>query len=177
MVGLVWGLCGVGLLMSSSEVGAQGREGLLGGIAVLCGSIAWAAGSIYTKKAPLPRSPLLATAMQMMAGGLVLAFMATLAGEGAQLHLSAFSMKSVLALVYLIVFGALIAFTAYIWLLRVSTAARVSTHAYVNPAVAVLLGWLLAGEQLDVRAALAVLIILSAIVLVSVKGGDPRRPN
>ncbi len=177
MVGLVWGLCGVGLLMSSSEVGAQGREGLLGGIAVLCGSIAWAAGSIYTKKAPLPRSPLLATAMQMMAGGLVLAFMATLAGEGAQLHLSAFSMKSVLALVYLIVFGALIAFTAYIWLLRVSTAARVSTHAYVNPAVAVLLGWLLAGERLDVRAALAVLIILSAVVLVSVKGGDPRRPN
>jgi drug/metabolite transporter (DMT)-like permease len=82
-----------------------------------------------------------------------------------------------LALVYLIVFGALIAFTAYIWLLRVSTPARVSTYAYVNPAVAVLLGWLLANERLDARAALAVLIILSSVVLVSVKGGDARRPT
>ena len=78
---------------------------------------------------------------------------------------------------HLIVFGALIAFTAYIWLLRVSTPARVSTYAYINPAVAVLLGWLLASERLDARAAVAVLIILSAVALVSVRGGDPRRPS
>ena len=106
----------------------------------------------------------------------LLALVAAVTGEGGQLHLSAFSMKSILALVYLIVFGALIAFTAHIWLLRVSTPARVSTYAYVNPAVAVLLGWLLANEGLDARAALAVLIILSAVVLVSVKGGEARRP-
>ena len=106
----------------------------------------------------------------------LLALVAAVTGEGGQLHLSAFSMKSILALVYLIVFGALIAFTAHIWLLRVSTPARVSTCAYVNPAVAVLLGWLLANERLDARAALAVLIILSAVVLVSVKGGEARRP-
>jgi drug/metabolite transporter (DMT)-like permease len=105
----------------------------------------------------------------------LLALVAAVTGEGGQLHLSAFSMKSILALVYLIVFGALIAFTAHIWLLRVSTPARVSTYAYVNPAVAVLLGWLLANERLDARAALAVLIILSAVVLVSVKGGEARR--
>ncbi len=74
-------------------------------------------------------------------------------------------------------FGALIAFTAYIWLLGVSTAARVSTYAYVNPVVAVLLGWLLANERLDARAALAVVIILSAVALVSVKGGDVRRTS
>ena len=86
-------------------------------------------------------------------------------------------MKSMLALVYLVVFGALIAFTAYIWLLGVSTAARVSTYAYVNPVVAVLLGWLLANERLDARAALAVVIVLSAVALVSVKGGDARRPS
>ena len=115
--------------------------------------------------------------MQMMMGGLVLALLAVIAGEGGRLHLSEVSMKSGLALVYLIVFGALIAFTAYIWLLRVSTPARVSTYAYVNPAVAVLLGWLLAGERLDARAALAVLVILSAVALVSVKGGDARRPS
>jgi drug/metabolite transporter (DMT)-like permease len=103
--------------------------------------------------------------------------MAAIAGEGAQLHLSAFSVKSILALAYLIVFGALIAFTAYIWLLGVSTAARVSTYAYVNPAVAVFLGWLLANERLDARAGVAVLIILSAVALVSMKGGDARRAS
>jgi drug/metabolite transporter (DMT)-like permease len=177
LAGLVWGLCGVGLLMTSAEVDAGSRDGLLGGLAILGASISWAAGSIYARNAPLPRSPFLATAMQMIAGGLVLALMAVVAGEGGQLHLSAFSMKSILALVYLIVFGALIAFTAYIWLLRVSTPARVSTYAYVNPAVAVFLGWLLANEQLDARAGLAVLIILSAVVLVSVKGGEARRPT
>jgi drug/metabolite transporter (DMT)-like permease len=115
--------------------------------------------------------------MQMLVGGLVLSFMAAIAGEGAQLHLSAFSVKSILALAYLIVFGALIAFTAYIWLLGVSTAARVSTYAYVNPAVAVFLGWLLANERLDARAGVAVLIILSAVALVSMKGGDARRAS
>ena len=108
---------------------------------------------------------------------LVLSVIAALAGEGGQLQLSAFSTKSVLALGYLIVFGALVAFTAYIWLLGVSTPARVSTYAYVNPAVAVLLGWLLAGERLDVRAALAVLIILSAVALVSSKGGAARHAD
>ncbi len=177
VAGLVWGLCGVGLLLTSTEMGAQSREGLWGGIAVLGAAVSWAAGSIYARHASLPRSPFLATAMQMIVGGLVLALVAAIAGEGGQLHLSAFSMKSILALAYLIVFGALVAFTAYIWLLRVSTPARVSTYAYVNPAVAVLLGWLLANERLDARAALAVLIILSAVALVSMKGGDPRRPG
>ena len=86
MAGLVWGLCGVGLLMSSTEVGAQSREGLLGGLVVLGASVSWAAGSIYARKAPLPRSPFLATAMQMIMGGLVLALVAAIAGEGGQLH-------------------------------------------------------------------------------------------
>jgi drug/metabolite transporter (DMT)-like permease len=177
LAGLIWGLCGVGLLMSSTELGAQSREALLGGLVVLGASVSWAAGSIYARKARLPQSPFLSTAMQMIMGGLVLSLMAAIAGEGGQLQLSTFSTKSILALVYLIVFGALIAFTAYIWLLGVSTAARVSTYAYVNPAVAVLLGWLLASERLDARAALAVLIILSAVALVSVKGGDARRAS
>ncbi len=177
MVGLALGLFGVGLLMSSSEVGAGSREGLLGGLAVLGASVSWAAGSIYARKARLPRSPFLATAMQMIVGGLVLSLVATIAGEGGELNISEFSLKSILALAYLIVFGAFIAFTAYIWLLGVSTPARVSTYAYVNPAVAVLLGWLFAGERLDLRAALAVLIILSAVAVVSVQGRDPRRPG
>ncbi len=174
MAGLVWGLCGVGLLLSSAEVGAQGREGLLGGLVLLGASVSWAAGSIYARRAALPTSPFLATAMQMISGGLVLVLVAAIAGEGGRIQFSTFSMKSVLALAYLIVFGALIAFTAYIWLLGQTTPARASTYAYVNPAVAVLLGWLLADERLDVRAGVAVLVILSAVVLVSARGGDGR---
>ena len=172
LIGLLWGLFGVGLLVSSNQVGAESREGLLGGLAVCFASLSWAAGSIYSKGARLPDSPWLATGMQMLAGGFVLALMAAVAGEGARFHPSDFSLKSIVALVYLIVFGALIAFTAYIWLLRATTPARVSTYAYVNPAVAVILGWLLAEERLDARAALAMIIILSAVVVVTLTGGS-----
>jgi len=171
LIGLAWGLVGVGLLVSSNQVGAQSRDGLLGGLALCFASFSWAAGSIYSKGARLPDSPWLATGMQMLAGGVVLGILAMVAGEGTRFHPSDFSVKSILALVYLIVFGALIAFTAYIWLLGVTTAARISTYAYVNPAVAVLLGWLLAEEPLDGRAALAMIIILSAVVVVSLRGG------
>ena len=76
LAGLVWGLCGVGLLMSSTELGAQSREALLGGLVVLGASVSWAAGSIYARTARLPRSPFLSTAMQMIMGGLVLSLMA-----------------------------------------------------------------------------------------------------
>ncbi len=174
MAGLLWGLLGVGLLVSSDHVGAQSREGLVGGIALLGAALAWASGSIYARRARLPASPWLTTAMQMLTGGAVLAVMAVMAGEGGQLDPSSFSMKSVLALAYLILFGALIGFSAYIWLLRVTTPARATTYAYVNPAVAVLLGWLLAGEQLDLRAGVAMAMILSAVVVVSLKGGRTR---
>lgn len=112
--------------------------------------------------------------MEMLTGGAVLAVIAVVAGEGGHLDPSTFSLKSILALAYLIVFGALIAFTAYIWLLGVTTPARASTYAYVNPVVAVMLGWLLADERLDVRAALAVVVILSAVVVVTLHGGRSR---
>ena len=175
MVGLLWGLLGVGLLVSSDHVGAQSREGLVGGIALLGAALTWASGSIYAHRARLPASPWLTTAMQMLTGGAVLAVMAVMAGEGGQLDPSSFSMKSVLALAYLILFGTLLGFSAYIWfLLGVTTPARATTYAYVNPEVAVLLGWLLAGEQLDLRARLAMAMILSAVVVVSLRGGRTR---
>ena len=174
VAGLLWGLLGVGLLVTSDHVGAQSREGLVGGVALLLAALAWAAGSIYARRARLPASPWLTIAMQMLTGGAVLAVMAVVAGEGGQLDPAGFSMKSVLSLVYLILFGALIGFSAYIWLLGVTTPARATTYAYVNPAVAVLLGWLLADERLDLRAGLAMVMILSAVVVVSLKGGRAR---
>jgi len=170
-LGLVMGLVGVGLLVSSEQVGFGRREGLLGAMVIVLAALSWASGSIYSRYADLPRSLALASAMEMLVGGAVLGVVALASGEVADFGTRTVSLKSALALGYLIVFGALIGFSCYIWLLRVTTPARVSTYAYVNPAVAVLLGWLLADEHLDLRAALAVLIILSAVVVVTLKGG------
>ena len=173
LAGLLWGLVGVGVLVTSSHVGAQSREGLLGALALLVAAFAWASGSIYARRAQLPSSPWLTTSMQMLTGGVVLAVMAVMAGEVGQFDAATVSAKSVVSLVYLTLFGALVGYSAYIWLLKVTTPARVTTYAYVNPAVAVLLGWLLADERLDARAGLAMAMILSAVVVVTLKGGRP----
>lgn len=180
LAGLVLGLIGVGLLVSSEQIGAGSRESLLGGVALLLASLAWASGSIYSRSADLPSSPFLTTAMQMLAGSLALGIMSVLSGEGSGWSAGTISAKSLLSLGYLIVFGALVGYSAYIWLLRVSTPARASTYAYVNPVVAVLLGWLFADEQLDARAAVAMVVILASVVVVTIHGGarkvteDPR---
>jgi len=173
--GLLWGLLGVAILVGSDHVGAQNREVLLGAIALLGAAIAWAAGSIYARRARLPASPWLTAGMHMLTGGAVLAVMAVMAGEPGQLDMASISMKSMASLAYLIVFGAVVAYSAYIWLLGVTTPARATTYAYVNPAVAVVLGWLLADEQVDARAGLAITMILSAVVVVTLKGGRPNR--
>lgn len=175
IAGLLWGLVGVGVLVSSDHVGAQSREGLLGALALLGAALAWASGSIYARQARLPASPWLTTAMQMLSGGTVLAIMAVMAGEQGQFDTASVSVKSVVSLAYLILFGAVVAYSAYIWLLGVTTPARATTYAYVNPVVAVLLGWLLADEQLDARAWLAIAMILSAVVVVTLRGGRPKR--
>ncbi len=175
IAGLLCGLLGVGLLVGSDQVGAQSREGLLGALALLGAALAWASGSIYARRARLPASPWLTTAMQMLSGGTVLAIMAVLAGEPGQLDVARVSVKSAASLAYLILFGAVVAYSAYIWLLGVTTPARATTYAYVNPAVAVLLGWLLADEQIDVRTGLAMAMILSAVIVVTLRGGRRRR--
>lgn len=180
LAGLVLGLVGVGLLVSSEQIGTGTRESLLGGLALLVASFAWASGSIYSRSADLPSSPFLTTSMQMLAGSVALALMSLVSGEATGWSAGTISAKSVLALAYLIVFGALVGYSAYIWLLRVSTPARASTYAYVNPVVAVLLGWLFADEQLDARAAIAMVVILASVVMVTIHGGarkvteDPR---
>jgi drug/metabolite transporter (DMT)-like permease len=118
--------------------------------------------------------------MQMLAGGTLLTVAGIVTGEPARVALDAVSLRSVVALGYLIVFGSLIAFSAYVWLLRVSTAARVSTYAYVNPAVALILGWSLAGEPVSARMLAGSFVVLTAVMLVTFRGGvrkPARRPN
>jgi drug/metabolite transporter (DMT)-like permease len=174
IIGLVIGVIGAGVL--TGPAGFTGTSGVdpLGALALLIATISWGFGSLYSRRAPLPSSPLLSTAMEMLAGGFLLCCLAVFTGEPARLNLDALSFKSLLCLGYLVVFGSLIGFTSYIWLLRVTSAARVSTYAFVNPLIAMFLGWAIAGEALTFQTLLAAGIIVIAVFLI-VTGGSLRR--
>jgi drug/metabolite transporter (DMT)-like permease len=129
-------------------------------------SLAWACGSLYSKHGGMPSSAMLGVAMQSFAGGAILLIAGLFAGEFRSLHLGAISVRSWLALAYLIVFGSGIGFSAYIYILHNSTAARVATYAFVNPVVALFLGWLIVGETITLRTVIAAAVILTAVVLV-----------
>jgi drug/metabolite transporter (DMT)-like permease len=179
LFGIVWGFGGVVLLVSGSEIGQATPQHLLGGLLVLAGSGAWAAGSLITRYWELPRSAALGTGLQMLAGGAGLFVGGLLRGELGAVNLSDASVASVVALLYLIVFGSLIAFSAYIWLLQNTTPAVASTYAYVNPMVALLLGWALADEPLSPRTILAAFIILSGVMIIATRRtrGGPQERN
>jgi len=166
VAGLLLGFVGLMLLVGPGEW-AGGGVNLLGAGALMLATLAWASGSIYSRGATLPAAPLLTTAMEMLAGGALLMLMGLGTGELAAIDVGAVSGRSLAALGYLIIFGSLIGFTAYVWLLGVAAPAKVSTYAYVNPVVAVLLGWALAGEPLTARVAVAVAVILGAVAVIT----------
>ncbi|HZG42803.1 MAG TPA: EamA family transporter, partial [Longimicrobium sp.] len=134
---------------------------------------AWSIGSIHARGATLPASAFLATGMEMLCGGALLLVAGAARGELAGLDPAAFSGRSLAALAYLVVFGSLVGFTAYIWLLGVSSPARVSTYAYVNPVVAVFLGWAMAGEAVTARVLVAAAVIVAAVAVITT-GPRPR---
>lgn len=166
VAGLLMGFGGLALLVGPKELGGSGRVDPVGAGILVVASLAWACGSVYSKHGDLPSSPLLGVAMQGLAGGIMLWIMGFLTGEVRSLHFAAISMRSWLALGYLIVFGSMVGFTAYIYILQKSTATRVGTYALVNPVVALFLGWLLAGEAITLRTVLAAAVILTAVLLV-----------
>ncbi len=170
VAGLLIGLGGVALLVAPGQLAGGSRVDPLIALVLTGGSISWSIGSVYSHRAGLPRSPQLATAMEMLAGGAGLLVAGLLSGELAAFHPAAVTGRSALAVLYLIVFGSLIGFSAFVWLLRVSTPARVSTYAYVNPAVAVLVGWAFAREELTARTLLAAAIIVAGVVLITSTG-------
>jgi len=161
-LGLAFGVIGVAILTGVSAKDTS----LLGMIAVLVGSLSWAAGVVISPKLKLPTDALARTAVPLVCGAVMLLAAAGVTGEFQSLHWSAVSLKSILGLAYLIVFGSIVAFTAYTWLLQRCPPTLVATHTYANPIVAVLLGWLLASEPLTARLALACVAILGAIVLI-----------
>src|SRR5690349_1798490 len=156
--GIATGLLGVGIL-----VGPSGSIDALGSAVLLLASFAWAAGSAYARVAPLPRSPYVSAAMQMLCAGVMLGVVGIARGE--RIHPGGISAASLAAVAFLVVFGSLIAFTAYGWLLKHAPTTLLSTYAYVNPAVAVFLGWAFAGEHVGGREISAGLVILSSVAM------------
>jgi drug/metabolite transporter (DMT)-like permease len=166
-LGLGLGFAGVILLVGPDELVGGGRVDPIGAAVLILASLSWAAGSVYSRHGQRPASPLLGTGMQMLAGGVFLLLAGSAAGEWVGFDYRAVSLRSLASLGFLIAFGSLVGFTAYIWLLRVTTVARASTYAYVNPAVAVFLGWALAGEALTLRTMLAAGVIVAAVVVIT----------
>jgi drug/metabolite transporter (DMT)-like permease len=165
-MGLLMGFAGLALLVGPAQLGGSERVNPVGAAVLVIASLAWACGSLYSKHGGMPSSPMLGVAMQSFAGGVILLVAALFAGEFRGLHLGAISLRSWLALGYLIVFGSGIGFSAYIYILHKSTAARVATYAFVNPVVALFLGWLIASETITLRTILAAAVILTAVILV-----------
>jgi len=164
--GILMGFAGVAVLMGPSHVVGNGMRLDLSGVAVLIlASLSWSIGSLYSRDARLPSSPLLGTSIEMLAGGAGLLLLGSLTGEWQRLNLAAVSARSLWGLAYLIVFGSWIGFAAYTWLLRVAPTPLVSTYAYVNPIVAILLGHLLAEEPLTPRILIATVIIIGSVAL------------
>jgi drug/metabolite transporter (DMT)-like permease len=175
IVGVALGLVGVIILIGSENLAGGAPLHRMGAVVLIAASLAWALGSIYSRHAPLPESPLTATAMEMLCGGVLLLLAGAVSGEGARLELENVSLRSLLSLGYLTFFGSLVAFSAYVWLLRVSTPAKVSTYAFVNPVVAVGLGYLFADESLTPRTLIAAAVIVTAVVLITRQRGKTTR--
>jgi len=166
LLGLLLGFAGLALLVGPKDLGGSARINPVGVAILVVASFAWACGSLYSKHGEMPSSPLLGAAMQSLAGGVTLWIGGMVSGETRMLHLAAVSTRSWMALAYLLFFGSMMGFTAYIYILKHSTATRVSTYAFVNPVVALFLGWLLLGESITLRTILAAGVILAAVLLV-----------
>jgi drug/metabolite transporter (DMT)-like permease len=167
LTGLVLGFVGVAVLFGPDAFRHNGELNIMSACAVLMGTFIWSAGTIYMRSVKMPDSPAMSSAMQMFSGGVALAIAATISGEARGFHAAAVSLRSWMAFGYLVTFGSLVAFTAYSWLHMVASPSRVSTYAYVNPVVAVLLGRVLGSEPVGVLTVVAMVIILAGVALVN----------
>jgi drug/metabolite transporter (DMT)-like permease len=164
---LLIGIGGVGVLMSHSlDLGGEPVD-RAGAVALIISSVSWSISAVLTRKLPLPESKVMSSGVQMLAGGVLLALTSAALGEFHDFHPTAVSRGAWLALLYLIVAGSIVAFTAYVWLLHHESPTKVGTYAYVNPVVAVLLGYFFGGEALDLRTIAGTLLILVSVVVIT----------
>jgi drug/metabolite transporter (DMT)-like permease len=171
--GLVLGFTGAALLIGGTATnGAVPLSGMLIGVIA---SLSWTSASLYSRTAPLPARPLVGAGMEMLIGGAVLVLAGVLRGELSLVHPEDFSARSILALLYLIAIGSWVGYTSYVWLLRNARTSLVSTYAYVNPIVAVFLGWLILDETITVRMLVAGAITLIGVAIIISTGAAARR--
>jgi drug/metabolite transporter (DMT)-like permease len=178
-LGVFLGLAGVALLVGTGLNNGGHVSGIMlagAGVVVLAG-MAWAGGSVYASRNPIKGPTALGSGMQMMVGGSLLLLLSLVTGDFKQLNLAAASWVSLAAFGYLLLFGSLVSFTAYSWLLRNVTPASAATYAYVNPAVAVLLGWFIASEPLTSRMLVAAAVIVCSVVLITTYGAEHAPPK
>jgi drug/metabolite transporter (DMT)-like permease len=175
LLGLALGFGGICFLVSAGPGAAEATPewSWAGVIALLTACVSWVSGSLVQRRAGWAASPSMNAAVQMVCGAGTLLLVGTLTGEWSRMHVEAVSTRSVVALVYLIVFGSWVGFGAYVWLLKHTTPTRLATYAYVNPVIAVILGWLVLDEPITLRVAYAGLCILASVVIVQ----WPRRPS
>jgi drug/metabolite transporter (DMT)-like permease len=179
-LGVLVGLFGIALLANPWQAHTVGSPPLnpIGILVLLIGALSWSIGSLYSRNARLPDSPLLSTGMEMLVGSAGLFAFATLIGEWKQFDPTAISLASVSGLTYLIIFGSGVGFVAYTWLLRNAPITIVSTYAYVNPVVAILLGSVIANEPLEtVEIISAAIIIAGVVIITSSKSLTQRKPS
>jgi len=173
LVGVALGLAGIALLvLTAGDVRVENIDAI-GAVVVMISSLAWAIGSISSRSLKQPSSAMQVTAMQMIMAGAALTTAGAISGEWMALDLSGITGSSVLALTYLIVFGSWVGFSAYVWLLKSTTPAIASTYAYVNPAIAVFLGWAFAGETVGRWTIAAMAVIIVGVAMITLTGSRP----
>lgn len=171
LFGLALGFLGVGVLVQPGGDLGSDPQLLAGAGALIAATAFWALGSVWSRRVELPENALMVTGMEMLGGAAALTIVAALHGDFQRLDVASISPASWAALAYLIVFGSIVAFSAYVWLLKVSSTSKVATYAYVNPIVAVFLGWAIADEPVTATTLLAAGIIIGAVVLITTDRG------
>ena len=166
--GVVVGLVGLVVLIGPRTLVGQGDVDQVAAIVLVVASLAWAAGSVYNRYGARPSSAVMSTGLQMITGSIVLLLFGIFEGEPGALHLAQISFASWMGWLYLVTFGSLVGFTAYVYLLRAVSPAKASTYAYVNPVVAVFLGWAIAGEHVTMRTVAAAAIILGGVAMITI---------
>jgi len=171
LISVLVGFVGVGVLVLPGSGGDAATTA--GVLTVVLASAFWASGSFFSKRLPLPQDPFTSTTIQMLCGGLIMLVAGLVAGEGGRVDFQAFSTSSIVGLVYLVVAGSLLAFTAYTWLLQHAPISKVATYAYVNPVVAIFLGWALLDEPVTLAIAIGATIIVGSVAYIVRRESKP----
>lgn len=166
MLGLFLGFAGIVYLIAATTGITTSSNDFLGSSLIVVGALSWGGGAVYSRVANVPKSPMLSSGVELIFGGTMVLIASFVIGETSQFQLSQVTLRSILGLIYLITFGSVIAFGAYVWLLGHTSVTRISTHTYVNPIIAVFLGWLLANEQITAALLIATIIIIISVYLV-----------